>query len=299
MVVQPSRAKVVAAFAAVYIVWGSTYVAILFAIETLPPFLMAAARFLVAGSLILLWSLRRLERRPSPAEWKAAAVVGGLLLLGGNGAVVWAEQTLPSSIAALLIAVTPAWMVLIDWLWHGSRRPGGRTVLGLALGFSGLALLLGPAALMGAGRIDLTGALVVMGGSLSWAIGSLYSRNAPRPPGAVLAIGMQMVAGGALLLILAIAVGEPARLDLAGVSLKSALAVAYLIVFGSIVAYTAYIWLLRVVSSARVSTYAYVNPVVAVLLGWTLAGEALTPRMGVAAAVIVLGVALITLEKSS
>lgn len=297
MVVQPSRAKVVAAFAAVYIVWGSTYVAILFAIETLPPFLMAAARFLVAGSLILLWSLRRLERRPTLAEWKAATIVGGLLLLGGNGAVVWAEQTVPSSIAALLIAVTPAWMVLLDWLGHGSRRPGRRTVLGLALGFGGLALLLGPAAIMGAGRIDVTGALVVVGGSLSWAIGSLYSRNAPRPPGAVLAIGMQMLAGGAFLLVLAVAVGEPARLDLAGVSLRSALAVAYLIVFGSIVAYTAYIWLLRVVSAARVATYAYVNPVVAVLLGWTLAGETLTPRMGVAAAVIVLGVALITLEK--
>jgi drug/metabolite transporter (DMT)-like permease len=298
MAEQPSRAKVVAAFAAVYIVWGSTYLAILFAIETLPPFLMAATRFLVAGTLILAWAAPRAGRAPTRTEWRAAFVIGGLLLMGGNGAVVWAEQTVPSSVAALLIAVTPAWMVLLDWLWHGARRPGGRTVTGLVLGFGGLALLIGPGALLGAGRIDPAGALVVVGGSLSWSIGSLYSRRAPRPPGASLGTGMQMLAGGALLLLLAVLAGEPARLDLAAVSLRSALSVAYLIVFGSIVAYSAYIWLLRVVSPARVATYAYVNPIVAVLLGWTLAGEALTLRMAVAALVIVLGVALITLEKA-
>jgi drug/metabolite transporter (DMT)-like permease len=295
---QPSRVKVIAAFAAVYIIWGSTYVAILFAIETLPPFMMAAARFLGAGALIMAWSLPRRQRAPTAREWKAAAIIGGLLLLGGNGAVVWAEQVVPSSIAALLIAVTPLWMVLLDWQWHGARRPGGRTVLGLVLGFGGLALLVGPSAVMGAGRIDPVGALVLVGGSLCWSIGSLYSRNAPRPPDAMLGTAMQMLAGGSLLLLLGVMAGEPARLDLAAVSLKSVLAVVYLMVFGSIIAYSAYIWLLRVVSSARVSTYAYVNPIVAVLLGWTLAGEALTPRMAVAALVIVLGVALITLQKS-
>jgi drug/metabolite transporter (DMT)-like permease len=298
MAEQPPRARVIAAFAAVYIVWGSTYVAILFAIETLPPFLMAATRFLVAGALIAAWSLPRLERAPTAREWKAAIIIGGLLLMGGNGAVVWAEQTVPSSVAALLIAVTPAWMVLLDWLWQGAARPGGRTILGLVLGFGGLTLLVGPAALMGVGRIDPVGALVVIGGSLAWSIGSIYSRRAPRPPGASLGIAMQMLAGGSLLLLLGVVTGEPARVELAAVSLRSVLAVAYLIVFGSIVAYSAYIWLLRVVSPARVATYAYVNPIVAVLLGWTLAGEALTARMSVAAVVIVLGVALITLERT-
>jgi drug/metabolite transporter (DMT)-like permease len=289
-----SRARIAVAFAAIYIIWGSTYLGILFAIETLPPFLMAGSRFLTAGALIFAWSWPRRERNPTIAEWKAAAIIGGLLLLGGNGAVSWAEQYVPSSIAALLIAVTPLWMVLLDWLWHGAVRPGSRTIAGVLLGIAGLGLLVGPAAIMGAGAVHVPGALVILGGSLSWSIGSIYSRRAPTPKGGMLGIGMQMLAGGALLLLLGLLSGEAGRLDLAQVSLKSALAVAYLTVFGSIIGYSAYIWLLRVVSAARVATYAYVNPIVAVLLGWALAGEVLTVRMLVAAAVIVIGVALIT-----
>jgi drug/metabolite transporter (DMT)-like permease len=291
----PSRAKIIVAFAAVYIIWGSTYLAIRFAIETLPPFLMAATRFLTAGALLYAVGSRGRVRAPTAAEWKAAAIVGGMLLMGGNGAVVWAQQVVPSSVAALLIAVTPAWMVLLDWLWLGAPRPGLRTVLGLVLGFSGLALLIGPGALFGAGSVHPAGALALLAGSLSWATGSIYSKGAPRPPGAALSISMQMLAGGSLLLVVALVAGEPARVDLAAVSVRSALAVLYLIVFGSLIGYSAYMWLLRVVSPARVATYAYVNPLVAVLLGWTLAGEALTMRMSVAAAVIILGVALITL----
>jgi drug/metabolite transporter (DMT)-like permease len=295
----PSRAKIIAAFAAVYIIWGSTYLAIRFAIETLPPFLMAATRFLVAGGLLYLLGSRGRQRGPVRAEWAAAAVIGGLLLMGGNGAVVWAQQLVPSSIAALLIAVTPAWMVLLDWLWHGSRRPGLRTVLGLVFGFGGVALLIGPGSLFGAGSVHPVGGLVLMGGSLSWATGSLYSRRAPRHPSAPLSIGMQMLAGGSLLLMAGLLSGEAGRVDFDAVSLRSALAVLYLILFGSIVGYSAYIWLLRVVSPARVATYAYVNPVVAVFLGWSLAGEALTARMMVAAAIIIFGVALLTLDQQT
>jgi drug/metabolite transporter (DMT)-like permease len=294
----PSRAKVIAAFAAIYILWGSTYVAILYAIRTLPPFLMAGARFLIAGGLLYAWSATRWQRPPDRTEWRAAFIVGALLLLGGNGAVVWAELTVPSGVAALMIAITPAWMVLLDWLWQRSAPPGPRTVLGLVLGFGGIALLVGPAALVGAGAVPLLGALVLMAGSLSWTIGSLYSRKAPVPPGALLATGMQMLCGGALLTILGILVGEPGRFVPSDVSTASLLALAYLIVFGSIVGYSCYVWLLRVTSAARVATYAYVNPVVAVFLGWALAGEALTVRMAIAAAIIIAGVFLITTERA-
>jgi drug/metabolite transporter (DMT)-like permease len=294
---EPSRGKVIAAFAAVYIIWGSTYLAIFYAIETLPPMLMAAVRFLIAGALLYAWSMARSQRAPTLRDWKAAFIVGGLLLLGGNGAVVWAEQTVPSGIAALLVAGTPCWMVLLDWLWKGAPRPGGRTVIGLLLGFGGIALLVGPSAFTAGEGIDPAGALVLLGGSLAWATGSIYSKHAPRPHGALLSTGMQMLMGGLLLLLVGTVTGEWSRVDLEGVSLRSLLALGYLIVFGAIVGYSAYVWLLRVATSARVSTYAYVNPVVAVLLGWALAGETFTVRMAVAAAVIVSGVALITMEE--
>jgi len=293
----PSRPRIIAAFAAVYIIWGSTYLAILYAIETLPPFLMASARFLTAGALLYAWSRARAPRAPTRAEWRAAFLVGAMLLLGGNGAVVWAEQTVPSGIAALLVAVTPCWMVVLDWLWRGAQRPGPRTIIGLLLGFGGIVLLIGPAAIADAGPVPIVGAGVLMLGSLSWATGSIYSKKVPSPPGALLFTGMQMLAGGALLFGLGAATGEISEIDIAAISLKSMLALGYLLVFGSIIGYTAYVWLLRVSTPARVSTYAYVNPVVAVLLGWALAGEALTLRMGVAAAVIIAGVALITIEE--
>ncbi|MBR9990915.1 MAG: drug/metabolite exporter YedA [Gemmatimonadetes bacterium] len=293
------RGKIIAAFAAVYVIWGSTYLAILFAIETLPPFLMAGVRFLVAGALLFTWAALRTPRRPTRAQWKAAFIIGGLLLLGGNGAVTWAEQTVPSGVVALLVAGTPCWMVLLDWLWQGSARPGARTVIGIVLGFGGIVLLLGPSALLDGGSIHLAGALVVLLGSLAWATGSIYSKRAPRPDGALMSTGMQMLMGGSLLVLAGTVTGEWTRVDIASVSLKSTLALAYLIVFGAIIGYSAYLWLLRVSSPARVSTYAYVNPVVAVLLGWALAGETFTLRMAVAAAIIIAGVALITLEENS
>lgn len=290
--------KIIAAFGAVYIIWGSTFLAILYAIETMPPFLMAAVRFLFAGTLLLAFTLPRAKRRPTRAEWQSAAIIGTLLLLGGNGAVVWAEQIVPSGIAALLVAVTPAWMVLLAWLWQRGERPGPRTWLGLLLGFGGMALLVGPESLTGAGAIPIVGVAVLMAGSLAWATGSIYSKGAAQPPDPLLATGMQMLAGGSALLLAGLATGEPARLQLDAISLRSVLALGYLIVFGAIIGYSAYIYLLRHVSAARVATYAYVNPVVAVMLGWAFAGEALTPRMGLAALVIVAGVALITMDQT-
>jgi len=292
-----SRARLIAAFAAVYIIWGSTYLAIRFAIETMPPFLMAGVRFLTAGSLLYGWSVLRAGARPERAHWMAAAVTGALLLMGGNGAVVWAEQRVPSGVAALMVALTPCWMVLIDWLRPGGIRPTGRTVAGLLLGLGGIGLLVGPQPLMGGEPVDPVGAIVLMLGSLCWASGSIYSRHARFAATPALAAGMQMLTGGSILVLAGLIAGEPAQLHPSLFSLKSLLSFAYLITFGAIVAYSAYTYLLRHSTPARASTYAYVNPVVAVVLGWALAGESLSPRMGIAALVIVGGVALITLSR--
>ena len=294
MSAEPSKARFIAAFAAVYIIWGSTYLAIRFAIETLPPFLMAAARFLIAGALVYAWTLLRTTSRPTLQNWRAAILIGGLLLFGGNGAVVWAEQRVPSGVVALVVAIVPLWMVLLDWRFGTRRRPRALVFAGVLLGLVGLALLVGPGAQLGSGRIDLLGVLAVVGGSLSWAAGSIYARQAKLPREAMQGTAMEMLGGGALLLVFGLLVGEGGDLALDQVSLKSALAVAYLIVFGSMIAFSAYIWLLSVTTPARVATYAYVNPVVAVLLGWALADEPLTARVLVAAAVIVLAVAIIT-----
>jgi drug/metabolite transporter (DMT)-like permease len=292
----PSRFALASAFAIVYVIWGSTFLAILFAIETLPPFLMASARFVVAGSLLYGWArLVNGAAAPTMEHWRGTAVVGVLLLLGGNGLLVWSEQRIPSGVAALLVGTVPCFMVVLDWLRPGGSRPTRLVVAGLLLGLLGLVWLVGPDTLMGGGRADFIGATVVVLGSFSWAVGSVYSRHAAAPSSPFLSTAMQMLAGGAALLALSLMLGEPWTFDTDAVSLRSMLGLLYLIVFGSIVAFSAYIWLLRVSTPTRVSTYAYVNPVIAVLLGWALAGEALTLRMGVAAAVIVSGVALITL----
>jgi drug/metabolite transporter (DMT)-like permease len=292
----PSRFALATAFAIVYVVWGSTYLAILFAIETLPPFLMASARFFIAGVLLYAWSRTAGgAAAPDRAQWRATVVVGVLLLLGGNGLVVWSEQRIPSGVSALLVGTVPCFMVLLDWLRPNGPRPSGLVVAGLALGLLGLVWLVGPDSVMGGGRADFFGAAAVVIASFSWAFGSVYSRQAPMPASPFLSTAMQMLAGSLALLAVSVVLGEPWRFDVGGVSLRSLLGFLYLVVFGSLIAFSAYVWLLRVSTPARVSTYAYVNPVVAVLLGAAFAGEALTARMIVAAVVIVSGVALITL----
>ncbi len=291
-----SRLALIVAFAIVYVVWGSTYLAIRFAIETLPPFLMAAARFLTAGTVLYVWArLAAGAEKPGRAQWKAAAIVGSLLLLGGNGLVVWSELRIPSGVAALLGGTTPLWMVLIDWLRRGGVRPTGQVVAGLLCGLAGLVWLVGPDSLAGGGRIDTIGVVAVVLSSIAWAAGSIYQRHARMPASPALSTAMQMLTGGAALLVVAVALGEWPQVGVASLSLRSVLAFLYLVVFGSIVAFSAYVWLLRASTPARVSTHTYVNPIIAVLLGWALADEPLTPRMLVAAAVIIGGVALITL----
>lgn len=294
---RPAAAKLLAAFAAVYILWGSTYLAIIVAIESLPPLLMAGARFLLAGGLLYAFVRLRGEPAPERRHWRSAAIAGMALLLFGNGAVVMAERTVPSGVAALLVAMVPMWMVLLEWLRRGGNRPTLRTVIGLVIGFGGVVLLVGPSGLAGGDPVDPLGAGLLMMGAAAWAAGSIYSRGAPLPKSPFLATGMEMVCGGAWLLLAATLRGEWGTVDPSAFTTESVLAFLYLVVFGSLIGFTAYIWLLGVSSPARVSTYAYVNPVVAVFLGWAVLGEPVTPRVLGAAAVIVAAVAVITMGK--
>lgn len=289
----PERWRLLSAFAAVYLIWGSTYLAIRFAIETLPPFLMAGVRFVIAGGVLYAAARALGARRPRWPHWRSALIVGAFLLLGGNGGVVWAEQTVPSGLTALIVAIVPLWLVLFDWLRGTGSRPGLGVILGILLGFAGVGLLVGPGGLGGGETIDPVGAAVVVLASILWAAGSIYARYADLPASQTLATGMEMFAGGILLLAAATATGEWGRLDAGAISSSSLLALAYLIVFGAIIGFSAYVWLLRATTPARAGTYAYVNPVVAVLLGWALAGEPLGPRILLAGAMIVTAVVLI------
>ncbi len=296
--VLPMRARLLASFAAVYILWGSTYLAIRFAVETLPPLLMAGTRFATAGLILLAWAkLRGSTEGPSRTDWRAGLVSGILLLVGGNGLVVWAEQRVPSGITALLVAVVPLWMVMLDWLRPGGRRPPLLVFVGLALGLVGLGLLVGTDALSGHGNVDIVGAGMLMIASLSWAAGSLYAKHAPRSSNGLYAAATQMLCGGACLVLLSLISGEASHLDLLHASNRSLFGLAYLITCGSLIGYTAYVYILSHTSAAKAATYAYVNPVVAVFLGWAIAQEAVTSRTLMAAAVILAGVAIITIAR--
>jgi drug/metabolite transporter (DMT)-like permease len=288
------RFKMAGAFLAVYLIWGSTYLAIRFVIESLPPFFMAGTRFVVAGAILYVWAkLRSDSARESKRHWGSAFVIGGLMLLGGHGAVVWAEQSMPSGLVSLLIATVPLWMVFMYWV-RGGSKPSLRIAGGLALGFAGVALLVGGLEGLGESQVDIVGAAIVVFGAFLWANGSLYSRSAKLPSSPLLATAMQMIAGGTSLLVASLVVGEWSRVRLDLVSVRSMVAWVYLVVFGALVAFTSYIWLLKVASPARVSTYAYVNPIVAMFLGWALANELLTTRNILAAAIILTSVVVIT-----
>lgn len=294
------RWPILLAFAAVYLIWGSTYLAIRFALETLPPFLMAGLRLLAAGSVLFAWMRWRRGERPSVAEWRAAAIIGVLLLVAGNGGVVWAEQRVASGLTALVVSMVPVWVVVLEWLGPRSLRlgrPRPAVLIGVAGGLAGVALLVGPGDLLGGG-VDPVGAGVLVFASLSWAFGSILSRKLPLPSSAALGTSMEMLVGGIVLLALGLLAGEAGRIAPSEVSTKSALALVYLTVFGSLIAMSAYVYLLREVPVSKVSTYAYVNPIVALLLGAGLAGEELSPRTLVAAAAILGSVVLITTQRA-
>ncbi|HLK04331.1 MAG TPA: EamA family transporter [Candidatus Acidoferrum sp.] len=290
---KPGSTPLLLAFLAVYIVWGSTYLAMRFGVESFPPLLLAGTRFLTTG--IILYPILRWKTgiRPTAQHWQTAAITGFLLLFCGNGGVCWAELTVPSGVTALLVAMVTLWMVLVDWLRPGGHRPSGRVFFGVFLGFAGLVLLVGPSHLGASGRIDPIGAGVLVLASLSWACGSLYSKHGSLPGSAMLSMAMQSLAGGTALWIGGFLTGEVGRLHVSTISTRSWLAVAYLIVFGSGIGFTAYIYILKNSTAARVATYAFVNPVVALLLGWVFAGEPLTLRTLAAAAVILGAVVLV------
>ena len=294
-----ARWRIITAFAAVYVIWGSTYVAIRFAIETIPPFLMAGARFLVAGGVLYVWARRRGAARPTRTHWRSAGVIGMLLLVLGNGAVTWAEQTVPSGITSLLVCTVPLWMVMLDWAFFGGGRPSPGVMAGVVVGLVGVGWLVGAEEMSGANRVDPAGAAALFAAQIAWGFGSLWSRQATLPKEPLLAIGMEMLAGGALLLLLGLLTGELPHFHVAQISARSYAGLIYLVIFGALIGFTAYLWLLRVATAASVSTHSFVNPVIAVLLGWAIAGEAVTTRTLLASAVIVAAVALITLSRRS
>lgn len=287
---RPRALAIAGALAIVYVLWGSTYLGIALAIETMPPLLMSAVRFLLAGAIMyaLAGVGGRGGARPTAQHWLAAVITGGPLFVLGNGGIVWAQQTVPTGIAALIVASVALWITILDRVFFG-KRLGRPAVAGLVLGFAGVALLVQAG---GAGGAEPFGALIVVLASLGWATGSLLSRGATLPAG-LRGPALQMLAGGTLLAVAGIAAGELDEVSVASFSLRSAAGFAFLVVFGSIVAFTAYAWLLRVTRTSLVATYAYVNPVVAVLLGWAVLGEEITTRTLVAGGIVVAAVALI------
>ena len=290
------KAKLALAFAALYTIWGSTYLAIKFAVETIPPYLMSGARFTVSGTILYLIARARGSPNPSRREWRDGAIVGTLLLTCGNGVVGWAEQRVPSGITALLVASVPIWMVLIDWARPRGKRPTMFVTIGLLIGLAGVGVLAAPGFSGDKAGVGLGAAMLIVG-SMAWAAGSIYSRQSARPDSAQMSTAVQMLTGSVTLILVGIVMGELGRFDAGTITTKSLLAWGYLVTFGAIIGFTAYAYVLRETTPAKASTYAYVNPVIAVLLGWAFAREPITMRTLVGAGIILAGVAMISIRK--
>ncbi|MDB6093664.1 MAG: yedA [Verrucomicrobia bacterium] len=291
-----NRPALIFAFAAIYLIWGSTYLAIRVAVGSMPPFIMAGARFLVAGLLLYAWLTMTGRGKTTARQWFDNTIVGALLLVGGNGLVVWAEQRIPSGITTLIISISPLFMVLLDWMLPKGMRPTWPTITGLALGFGGLVLLIGGGA--GGASIDPWRGAGLIFACVSWSVGSLYSRYTRNAAEPLVAATLQMLTGGVLMLVIGALRSEFHEFQPHNLTLWPIVAWVYLVAAGSLIAFPAYVYLLKHTSPARVSTYAYVNPVVAVFLGWLILGEPISGRTLVASAVIVTAVAIITTQKA-
>jgi drug/metabolite transporter (DMT)-like permease len=294
------KSRVWVALIALYLVWGTTYLAIRFAVQTIPPFLMAGSRFLISGLILYVW--RRLAGDPAPTirQWRSAVIVGVLLLLGGNGVVSWAEQHVASGIAALMIASIPLWIAVMDALRPGGIRPDARIVVGLLLGFAGMALLITSSggSTQNGGR-DLAGLLALLGAALIWSIGSIYARDADMPKSALLGTGIEMLGGAVALFLVGTMAGEWSRVQPLNIATSSLLGLAYLVVFGSLIGFVSYTWLLRHAPLSLVSTYAYVNPVVAIFVGAWLGREVINGRIILSALIIIGSVVVINLSRQA
>jgi len=287
------RTLILLAFAAVYIVWGSTYLGIRIAIETIPPFFMAGMRHLTVGLVLYPILIGKTGIHPTAAHWRSAAISGILLLFFGNGGLSWAEQLVPTGISALLVATVALWLVVVDWLRPGGTRPVPRVIAGLLLGFAGMVLLVGPAHLGGSGRINLVGAGVLGFASFIWACGSIYSKHSAMPSSPLLGVAMQSLSASGMLFLAGLVSGEYHDLHFAAITLRSWLALLYLIIFGSGIGFTAYVYILNKSTAPKVATYAFVNPVVAIFLGWLVLAEPFSLRTVLAAAVILAAVILV------
>lgn len=292
------KTKVWAAMLAIYLIWGSTYLAIRFAVQTIPPFFMAGTRFLVSGLILYIWRRLAGDPAPTPRQWRSAVIVGLLLLLGGNGTLGWAEQHVASGIAALIIASIPLWITLIDALRPHGIKPDWKIVLGLLIGFAGIITLVvssgGQASTEGMTFVGVSALLLA---AFLWSLGSIYGRDADMPHSSLLSTGIQMLGGAAGLFIAGTIAGEWNLLHLAAISGRSLLGLAYLIGAGSLLGFTSYSWLLRNAPVSLVSTYAYVNPVVAILLGAWLGDEVINLRIILSALVIIASVVVIQMSR--
>lgn len=293
---EPPRSRVVLAFLAVYIIWGSTYLAIRYAVESMPPFLLAGARHLIAGALMYAWARPRSPGPITRAQLRDASLVGTALLLGGNGGVTWAERRVPSALAALVIACVPLWVAAFSVRGRPADRPGPLAWVGILLGLAGVATLIGRDRLSQSSNIDPIGFAALIIAGLTWAWGSVYSRTASLPSSALLSTSIQMLIGGPVLIVVGLLAGEGHSLHFASITARSWISWIYLVTAGSLIGFTAYAWLLRNVATVKVATYAYVNPVVAILLGVFVAGETFTPRMVLAGVLVLAGVALVQLS---
>jgi drug/metabolite transporter (DMT)-like permease len=299
-VAQRNRTRILLAFAAVYVLWGSTYLFIKYAIETIPPFVLGASRFIVSGGVLYALARWRGAPKPTGLELRLAAITGVLMLGLGNGGVMLAEKTVPSGVVALIVSSVPIWVVLIDWLRPRGVRPRMTMLFGLGLGVAGMVILIGPKAIVGEGHIDEFGTGILLVGSVSWSLGTLMTRWSAKRPGSPLVFAsLQMLAAAAAMAIMSIATGDYRQFAWSAQTPLAVGSFIYLVIAGSIVGYTAYVYLLGVVSAAKAATYAYVNPIIAVVLGWAFANEPLGARTLVAAAVILAGVALITTMQGS
>jgi len=291
-----SRTKVLLAFASVYLIWGSTYLAIRYAIETIPPFFMMGIRSLIAGSALFLWSFKKGER-VRREEFLPLLFLGILFFLLGHGLLAWAQKTVASGIAAVLIASDPLWIGLIETFTFKEFRLNRKQIAGLILGFAGVGLLFLPTSDAMTYQINPFGSFIILMSAISWSVGAVYSRAAKLPKSSVLSAGLELIIGGILLCIVAWMIGEFRNFHFSMISIRSVFALSYLIIFGSIITFTAYVWLLTVTTATRVATHTYVNPVIAVLLGWAFAGERFTTLALLASSVIVFSVYLMLESK--